>query len=294
MKRVITIFLLIPVLARAQDTIKVDVETVQVYATVTDVKGRFVTDLEQPNFRVIEDGKEQHIEAFSSDDSPLSVGILFDSNGQMGRNWDVAKQAALAFLKIGNLGNEYFLIEYNAKPQVTEDYTNAIDKLANHIHKMARTRDDGAQDAIYMALDKLREARNPRKVLLVFTSGGYLKSQHKAAAVRTLARQLDVQIYGITLIEGDIHGSLDGRDSGETLINAVGGETFSPDGGPDFLSTCRKVAVGLRNQYILAYHSTNPAHDGKYRSLDVKVVLKNAPPLNVQTRKGYYALQPER
>jgi hypothetical protein len=145
-----------------------------------------------------------------------------------------------------------------------------------------------------MGLEKLREAKNPRKVLRVFTSGGYLKSQHKAAAVRALARQLDVQIYGITLIEVDIHGSLDGRDSAETLIGSVGGETFTPDGALDFLSTCRKVAVGLRNQYILGYHSTNPEHDGKYRRLDVKLALKNAPPLNVQTRNGFYALGPER
>jgi Ca-activated chloride channel family protein len=281
-------------LAGAQDTFKVNVESVQVYATVTDVNGRFVTDLERPDFRVFEDGKEQQIDAFSSDDSPLSVGILFDSDGEMGSNWNIAKQAALAFLKVGNLANEYFLIEYSAKPQVTEDYTADLDKLAAYSHKIKGSANDGGLDAIYAGLEKLRDARNPRKVLLVFTSGGFLKSQHSAAAVRTLARQLDVQIYGITLIKSDFHGTPGGRDSGETLIGSVGGQTFTPDNGRDFLNTGRKVAVGLRNQYILGYHSTNPKHDGKYRRLEVKLALENAPHLNVQTRNGYYSMEPER
>src|SRR3984957_1445641 len=227
-------------MAYAQETIKVNVETVQVYATVTDLKGRFVTDLTARDFKVVEDGKEQHIDAFSSDDSPLSVGILFDSNGDMGTDWEIAKQGALAFLKVGNLGDDYFVIEYNDKPKLTEDYTSDIEKLQNHAHTMGHSRDNGAYDAIYAGLEKLRDAKHPRKVLLVFTSGGYLKSQHGAAAVRTLARQLDVQVYGITSTEIDIHGALKGRDTGETVIDSVGGETFTPDDPRDFPNTCRK------------------------------------------------------
>jgi Ca-activated chloride channel homolog len=278
---------------RPADVIRVNVEMVQAYTTVTDVKGRFVTNLKAGNFRVSEDGKEQQIDAFSSDDSPLSVGILFDVNGTMGDNLPLAKEAALSFLKAGNFKNEYFLLEFNDKPQITVDYTNDLGKLKNHTSLLRRSRNDGAMDAIYAGLEKLRNAKNPRKVLLVFTTGGDLKNEHKIAQVRNLAAQLDVQIYGISIADINAHGYDEGT-SGMEVVDSVGGEVFAPDTGADFLTTCRKIAVALRNQYVIGYQSTNAAHDGKYRRLKVKLTLDDAPELFVHTRGGYYARGPER
>ncbi len=226
------------------DVIKVNVEMVQAYTTVTDVKGRFVTNLKTGNFRVSEDGKEQQVEAFSSDDSPLSVGILFDVNGTMGDNLPLAKEAALSFLKAGNFKNEYFLLEFNDKPRIIEDYTSDLGKLKNYAPVLHRSRQSGAIDAIYAGLEKLREARNPRKVPLIFTTGGDLKSEHKTVQVRNLAAQLDVQIYGISIADlVDVHGYDEGA-SGMEVVDSIGGEVFVPDTGPSFLATCRKNRCG--------------------------------------------------
>ena len=109
--------LLVALLCFAQDVLKVNVETVQVHTTVTDLKGRFVTGLEAKHFTVAEDGKRQQIDSFSADDAPLSIGILIDVTGTMGRNLPLARQAALTFLRAGNLANEYFVIE-SSNPKV--------------------------------------------------------------------------------------------------------------------------------------------------------------------------------
>jgi Ca-activated chloride channel homolog len=280
-------------LASAQDLIKVDVEVVQVYAAVTDAKGRFVTDLKSADFKVSENGAGQKIEAFSSDDTPLSVAILFGAGGTIGGDLPLAKLAALSFLKASHLENEYFVVEFNNKPQLTQDYTHDVTKLKNHVLSLHGTRDAGDYDAIYLALEKLRDAANPRKVLLMFTSGGDVKGEHSLAEVRDLARQLDVQIFGITATDVDVHGNLVRTTDGFEVIQSSGGEVLVPDSAADFLNTGRRIAVALRNQYILGYRSTNPAHDGKYRQLEVKLNVPGVPELIVHTRNGYYAKSPE-
>jgi len=300
-------------LARAQDTIKVAVETVQVHATVTDFNGRFVTNLKSGDFKVYEDGKEQKVDAFTSDDSPLSVGILFDVNGLMGDNFALAKQAALTFLKTGNFNNEYFLIEFNNQPQIAADFTRDLETLENHVPRLQKTKESSAIDAINLGLEKLRNGSNPRKVLLLFSSGGYSRNEHRTAQVQNLARQLDVQIFGVTLVmpamsatNADpmecagvtpgvcgVHVLGSGFETGLDIISSVGGEGFASDSAPDFVTISRRIGVALRNQYILGYQSTNPVHDGKYRSLQVKLAIRDVPDLKVHTRDGYYAFGTE-
>ena len=300
-------------MAYAQDTLKVRVETVQVYATVTDFKGRFVTNLKQNNFRIFEEGKEQKVDAFTSDDSPISVGIIFDVNGTTGDNFPLAKQAALTFLNAGNLNDEYFVVEFNDKPQITQDFTRDLGKLANHVPELHRTKESSAIDAINLGLDTLRHGRSPRKILLVFSNGGYSKNEHSSGQVQNLGRQLDAQIFGVTMVlpsvsaasadlmacnpvEPGVCGTYilrDGYDTGLSIIDSVGGEGFASDSGPDFVTVCRRIGVALRNQYILGYQSTNPDHDGKYRHLQVKLDVRDVPDLRVHTRDGYYALAPD-
>ncbi len=301
-------------LASAQiQTYKVNVETVQIHTTVTDFKGRFVTNLKSRDFTIFEDGNPQKIDAFTSDDSPLSVGILFDVNGLMGDNFALAKQAALTFLKTGNFNNEYFLVEFNNRPQIVEDFTHDLAALENHAQMLRGTKESGAIDALNLGLEKLRSGNNPRKVLLLFSTGGYSRNEHKTDQVRNLARQLDVQMFGVTLVMPSVsvanadpmecadatpglcgvHVLGSGFDTGVDIISSVGGEGFASDSAPDFVTICRRIGVALRNQYILGYQSTNSVHDGKYRSLQVKLAIRDVPDLKVHTRAGYYAFGSE-
>ena len=275
------------VVAMAQDPIRVDVEVVQVHATVTDPRGRFVTNLKPANFQIFEDGKSQKVDAFTADDSPLSIGFVFD------RADAAAKLLALEFLKAGNLLNEYFIVEFDTEARVVEDYTRDPRRLAQYESTVVKHPDNAAIDAIYLGLDKLRSGKNPRRVLLVFTPGGLLKSRHSSSEARTLARQLDVQVFGIASTPPDVRGVVKGTESGLDVMNLVGGQYFGAALGADAVDTTRKIAVALRNQYSIGYRSTNTQRDGKYRRFTVKLAIDGNPDLLVHTRDGYYAPGPE-
>src|SRR5438270_5145698 len=139
MRRLLVIFFLAlaaAVLTRAQgrpQAVKVDVDVVQVYATVTDEFNHYVVGLDPKNFELYEDKIAQKIETFSSEDVPLSVGILLDVSGSMKPNLTLAKDAAVTFLKLGNPADEYFLVEFSDRALVTEDFTADVTRLQNHI-----------------------------------------------------------------------------------------------------------------------------------------------------------------
>ena len=107
-------------------SLKVDVDLVLVNATVTDTEGRYAVGLEKENFHVWEDKVEQKIEYFSTEDAPISVGLIFDASGSMHDALPYARQAALAFLQTANVDDEYFLVEFNDRPRVTVDTTKGI------------------------------------------------------------------------------------------------------------------------------------------------------------------------
>src|SRR5712671_4644661 len=114
-------------------TIKVDVDLVLVNATVSDSKGRLVTGLEQENFRIWEDKVEQKAEYFSSEDTPMSIGLIFDATGSMEDKISRARDAAVSFLKIGNPEDEYFLVTFSQRPELTEGFTSDISRLQSHM-----------------------------------------------------------------------------------------------------------------------------------------------------------------
>src|SRR5215470_1210639 len=117
----------LPVLHSQQPhTIKVDVDQVLINATVTTPAGQFVTDLGPEHFQIWEDKVEQKIESFSSENLPLSVGIIFDASGSMSPFLGMSRSAAVTFLRLGNRTDEYFLVEFNDKPKITVDFTTDI------------------------------------------------------------------------------------------------------------------------------------------------------------------------
>jgi Ca-activated chloride channel family protein len=279
----------------AQDvpqTFRVNVDLVQVHATVSDLDGRYVIGLGKEHFQVLEDGVEQEIQTFASDDVPFSLGIIVDVGKGVEQQLQVAKEAAALFLKAGNVANEYFVIEFNEKPFVTIDYTRDVMRLQNIEEFLPSTRDKAILDAIHLGLEKLEEARNPGKLLLVITAGGDTNSERTAADVRELARQQNVQIYGVSPpIDIDVWGRVDRPPViAADIIESIGGRGFGSVAGFDLQDVCRRIAVAVRNQYVVGYRSTNPARDGKFRKVDVKLNLtKGLPELFVHTRSGYYA-----
>ena len=274
-------------------TLKVDVDLVLVNATVTDPQNRYVTGLEKEHFQIWEDKLEQKIEYFSAEDVPISLGVIFDVSGSMKDKISTARDAAVTFLKTGNPEDEYFLVEFANRPEVAEDFTTDVTRLQNRLIFTPAKGMTAMYDSVYLGLEKLKEGNNPKKALLLITDGEDNRSRYTFSNVKDFVKEQDVQIYGIGIVD-DFNSQLGsghtGRAMVEELYDLTGGRAFFPDSVYDLEDICTKIAVELKNQYVIGYSSTNAAKDGKWRKLRLKInPPKGLPHLNVRSKSGYYA-----
>lgn len=274
--------------AQQTRTLKVDVELVQVYATVMDSLGHYVVGLEPENFQISEDRVEQKIESFSTEDVPLSVGIILDVSNSMKDVLSTAKDAAATFLKMGSPEDEYFLVEFNDRAKVTQDFTTDIEKLKNHIVFLPAKGRTALFDGVYLGLSTVREGTNPRKFLLAVTDGDENHSHYTYSQVRDFAREQDVQVYAIG--GGGGFGGGSGGSLGD-IVEMTGGRVFRFGSSNDLEDICAKIAIEVKNQYVIGYRSTNEKRDGKYRKIRVKITPPKGmtSPLVVRAKDGYTA-----
>jgi Ca-activated chloride channel family protein len=273
-------------------TIKVDVDLVLVNATVSDSQGRMVTGLQQGNFRLWEDKVEQKLEYFSSEDSPMSIGLIFDATGSMQDKISRSRDAAVSFLKTGNPEDEFFLVTFSQSPRLEEGFTTDISRLQSHMIFTPAKGLTPLYDAVYLGLETMKSAKNKRKALLLITDGEDNHSRYSFWDIKEFVKEQDVQIFIIGIVNPD--GELDhnpyGRSIIEELAQISGGRSFFPDSADELEDICNKIALELRNQYVLGYHSTNEAKDGKWRKLRVKInPPKGLSNLSVHSKSGYYA-----
>jgi len=273
-------------------TLKVDVDLVLVNATVSDSQGRMVTDLGREHFQLWEDKVEQKVEYFSAEDIPLSIGLIFDATGSMKDKISTARDAATTFLKTGNPEDDYFLVTFSQRAQLAQDFTSDITRLQDRLLFTPAKGLTPLFDAVYLGLDTMKSASNKRRALLLITDGEDNHSRYSFADIKEFAKERDVQIFAIGIVNpsGELSMGKTGRAIIEDLVNITGGRAFFPDSVYELEDICTKIAVELKNQYVLGYHSTNEAKDGKWR----KIRLKVNPPrgvsnLSVRGKSGYYA-----
>jgi Ca-activated chloride channel homolog len=280
---------------RPPANIRVDSSLVLIPVTVTDPMNRFVTGLEKDSFKVFEDKKEQEISQFSSEDAPLSIGVVFDCSGSMGKKLDKSREAVAQFFKLANPEDEFFLVQFNDSANLVQPFTRNLEEIQN---KLAFTQSKGRTallDAIYLALHEMKKARNPRKALLLISDGGDNSSRYTEQEIKNLVREADVQIYAIGIYE-----SPGGRNrtpeemAGPGLLTEIaeqtGGRQYSVDNLNELPDVAAKIGVELRNQYILGYQPANQTHDGKYRKVQVKLIQpRGMPTLRPFWKQGYYA-----
>ena len=187
--------------SRPQSNIRVDSTLVLIPVTVTDPLNRFVTGLEKENFKLTEDKLPQEITQFSSEDAPLSVGVVFDCSGSMGHKLDKSRQAVAQFFKLSNPDDEFFLVQFNDSANLIQPFTRNLEEIQN---KLAFTQSKGRTallDAVYMAMHEMKKAKNPRKALLLISDGGDNSSRYSESEIKALVKEADVQIYAIGIYE---------------------------------------------------------------------------------------------
>ncbi|MCW5980657.1 MAG: VWA domain-containing protein [Bryobacteraceae bacterium] len=275
--------------------IRVDTTLVLINVTVTTPLNQVVTGLDKDHFRLFEDKIEQTVLQFSSEDSALSVGLVFDVSGSMGAKLQKARQAAAQFFKTANPEDEFFLIQFSDRPQLANAFTSATEEIQNRLAFTNAKGRTALLDALYLAMDHMKKARNPRKAILVLSDGGDNSSRYTQSEIKNLVREADVQVYAIGIFEPVAHRGrtaeeLAGPGLLQELAEQTGGRHFPVENVNELPDVAAKIGIELRNQYVLGYTPTNQVKDGKYRRVRVQLVQpRGLPPLRAAYRTGYYA-----
>ena len=278
-----------------QGNIRIDATIVLIPVTVTDSMNRFVTGLDLEHFELFEDNVKQNLSHFSSEDAPLSVGIVVDTSGSMGTKLQKSRQAASQFFKTANPEDEFFLVAFNDRPQLMVPFTHESEELQNRLTFAQSKGRTALLDALYLALNEMKRATNPRKAILLVSDGGDNSSRYTESEIRNLVREADVQIYAVGIFEpmyarGRTPEEMAGPGLLSDIAEQTGGRHFPVENINDLPDIAAKIGIELRNQYVLGYRPINLDRDGKYRRVKVKLNQpRGLPPLRAYWRQGYYA-----
>jgi Ca-activated chloride channel family protein len=269
-----------------------DVDLVLVPVTVTDPMNRLVTGLDRENFQLFEGSERQEIKHFSSEDAPLSLGVIFDVSGSMADKIDKSREAVVEFFKTANPQDEFFMITFSEKPEILADFTSSVEDIQGKLVYAVPKGRTALLDAIYLGMNKMQQAANVKKALLIISDGGDNHSRYTENEIKSLVKEGDVQIYAIGIF--DMLGRTLEEAMGPELLTEIteltGGRTFTINNPNDLADVATKIGIELRNQYVLAYRPKHPGRDGKWRKIRVKLTPpKGLPPLHVYAKTGYYA-----
>jgi Ca-activated chloride channel homolog len=282
----------------AGHNIHVDVDLALVNVTVTDPYDRPVTGLDPSNFRVFENNVEQEVLTFSIEDTPISVGVIFDNSGSMADKIGKAREGVIEFFKSSNPEDEFFFVSFNERAELTSAFTNSIEDLQTRIMLTAPRGRTALLDAICLGLSQMRGARNSRRALLIISDGGDNNSRFNESDVKRLVREAHTQLYAIGIFDPLEYRSrtieeLNGPSLLAEITEMTGGRLFTVENPNELPDTAAKIGMELRNQYTLGYRPSNKAHDAKWRKIKIKVrPPKGLPPLKVYSKTGYYAPSP--
>jgi len=272
--------------------IRMNVDLVLVPVTVTDPLNRLVTGLEKQDFQVYENNSEQKIASFAAEDAPVSIGIIFDLSGSMSSKLVRARQSILQFIKTANPQDEFFVIGFNDRPELIEDFTNSVDNIQARLATLQAGHRTALLDAIYYGVAKMQNATHERKALLVVSDGGDNRSRYTEGELRSKVRESDVEIFSIGIF--DANAPTPEERTGPQLLDSLsmdsGGRLYQVDDIDEMGDIAEKISTELRNQYVIGYRPKDLARDGKWRKVKVKInPPPGLPPLTVYARTGYYA-----
>jgi len=263
--------------------------------SVTDSTNRFVLGLRKEDFKLLDNGVEQPISHFSGEDVPLSIGLAFDISGSMDFKMRSSRDAAATMLKTMNPQDEAFLVEFNDKVNLTVPFTGKTEEIRNALQNVQAGGLTALLDAVNFTLEQMKSAKNARKAIVIVSDGGDNSSKYTAAQIESLVRAADVEIYCMGVFDPLASLALSPEEvSGPRLLSEIatqtGGRAFAASVSSDMPSVAARIAIELRNQYVLSYYPREQVKDGKYHTVEVKVSQPpGVPTLKMHWRQGYYA-----
>ena len=281
-------------LSAQQPSFRAGVDIVSLNVTVTDAASHYITDLEEGDFLVFEDGIKQNVTFFSRRQSPIALSLLLDSSASMEEHLPVLQTAATNFVHKLKSNDIAQVIDFDSRVEIRQGFTGNQAELDAAISQLAAGGSTSLHNAIYIALKELRKVRAVneedvrRQALIVFSDGEDTSSLVSFDEVLDLAKRSETSIYTIALRGADVQakGFREAEFVMRTLAQETGGRAFFPAKIEDLNGVYSQIADELASQYTLGYTSANPRRDGAWRRIVVQVSRPNVTP---RTKKGYYA-----
>jgi Ca-activated chloride channel family protein len=274
--------------------IRIDVTMTLVPVTVTDPMGRTVTGLRQENFRVIDGSEARPIIAFSQQDAPVSVGLVFDCSGSMKDKYKTARLAPAELFKQLNADDESFLVTVSDHPALRQPFTSKFSDIESSLMFVNPRGTTSLIDGVFLALNQMKKAHNPKKAIVVVSDGGDNNSRYSLRELLKRAVESDTQIYTIGLFNDPrTQEEVNGPQILSDIAAKSGGQQYSIHDPAALAGAMSQIGITLHNQYVLGYYPPDDAQAGKYRKIKVQVLVPgDLPPLQIYARSSYYV--PER
>ncbi len=278
----------------AMITLHARVNEVNVLFIATDKHGKFVRDLNQSDFSILDDHKPpQAILNFRREtDLPLHLGLLVDVSGSVDGRFDFEQNAATSFLEhtVRAGFDKAFVVGFNSHSQLSQDFTDNVQLLSVGVHKLHDGGGTALYDAVYHACKekflKDRPDHPVRKAIVIVSDGEDNQSEFSKAQAIEMAQRAEVIIYAISTDDSGL--VMRGDKVLEQLAEATGGRAFFPFKMKDITHSFAAIEDELRSQYVVSYKPADFDADGRYRSIQISSLKKD---LQVRARKGYFAPQ---
>jgi Ca-activated chloride channel family protein len=273
---------------------RVDVDLVLVPVTVTDALNRPVIDLPKQNFTLYEGGVAQPIQYFSTEDAPISVGLILDCSGSMRNKIEYEREAVAEFFKYANPQDDYFAIAVSSHPEVIASSDQSIGTIQEKLASREPQGGTALYDSVYLGITRMRSAQHRRKALVIISDGGDNRSRYSLKEIRKVVEEADVLTYGIGIFDGvpiPLFKTFEeswGRKWLDEITEPSGGRAIAADDRRQIPQIAALISRELRNQYMLGYRPSNAMHDGKWRRVQVRLA-PSATVLQVHYKQGYVA-----
>jgi len=280
-----------------QPSFRTGVELVSLNVTVTEGNTRYVTDLEQKDFNVFEDGVKQEVTFFNHTNLPIALALLIDTSASMEPKLPTAQEAAVGFTRKLRSQDLAEIVDFDSRVVVLQGFSNTVPELEQAIRKTSAGGSTSLYNAIYIALKDLKKvvAKNVeeirRQAIIVLSDGEDTSSLLPFEEVLDLAKRSETAIYSIGLRSNDtLSSSTRGFKEAEFVLRQfsqeTGGRSFFPNQLSDLTNVYGQIADELSSQYTVGYTSRNAKRDGSWRRVVVRVTRPN---LTARTKQGYFA-----
>jgi VWFA-related protein len=269
-----------------------DVTRVNMLFTVTDKKGRFITDLGKDDFQVLESKREQTIQQFTAESNlPLRLAILIDTSNSVRDRFKFEQQAAIDFINstVRPRQDKAMVVSFDSSTELVADLIDDPEKLAKAIRSLRPGGGTALYDALFFACQEKLGKDQPldkyRRAIIIVSDGDDNQSRKTREQALEMAQKADAVIYAISTNISRIEN--EGDKVLRYLTAETGGQAFFPFKAEDLSQSFENIANELRHQYNIFYRPDPLRADGLYHRVDLKV--KGRKDLVVRARKGYYA-----